>query len=249
MINFSSPQGSVFIKPEEINVNFKKHCFNEINIIWYTCDNYRHYSMVGQFCELCGEIVSIPNFNTERIEDNEIDQPPCKTQNSIVTETFIPLTSGKMIISTGISHIIETPIMFQKDLIHSSKESKQGRINHLKIYERLGVLNVITAGNPKLYKKPDNSLIIASLSIEDRLTTDWEMIADDVNLSGSYSIMDYDDFIDNGHELEKLCKEFLNTKIIPIRKGVYRFTNYTEVKGFDPLSKDSIVFSNIEEIY
>lgn len=247
MVNFNSPQGSVFIKPQEINVDFKKHVIKEVNITWYTFNDYKNYNMIGQFCELCGEIISIPDFNPFE-ENNYIEQMPCRTADSILTETILSVASGKIIFSNGIINEIKTPQVFQKDLIHSSTTSKQGRINNLKIYERIGVLAVFTKGSPKIYKRTDGNIVIASLSQMDAITTDWEMIFENVNESGLYCATDYDYFIETGYDIEKL-KLNSNTVIIDVHKGVYRFTNYTEIKGFDPYSKDTIIFSDSESVH
>lgn len=248
MINFNSPQGSVFIKPEDINVDFKKHLLSEINITWYTFNNYRHYSMIGQFCELCGEIISIPDFDPFDEEENVIEQTSCTTLKSIVTETSLLIESGEMLISNGITDIVKPPQSFTKDLIRSSTQSKQGRINNLKFYEENDILAVYTEGSPTFYKKPNGDIIVASLSEEDAKTTDWKVIFKTLDSPGFYCATDYQNFLESGYDVETLMKNY-ETSVIKIRKGVYRFTNYTELESFNPHSDRTIVFSNIEEIY
>lgn len=217
-----------------------------VQMTWFKGSNgVKIYSLSGLECDLCGKPVRFENLNLEDPHNVPVSETSCEISDDVLLEVILEVPSGKIVVANSLKHEFTLSDEFTKDYSNNSLNHKLGRVNYNLEYAKQDVLYVSALGSPSLYLSPDGEMVFAFLDEDDYDSGEWKELAD---LSGSlwaYMAVDYQKFIDAGHDIEN---EHDEKHVIEVTPGTYKITSYTETKDFKWDSCDTVIYGKIEKV-
>ena len=199
----------------------------------------------------CPDLISARCFFCDRyaeldISDTEVKmRTPCPWPNGLVSETPLPVPSGKIIVTDDLRPVYDWA---EDEMASYNSALGQKQAISAMAYEGCAYGPV---GNtcPSLYQTGDDSYVIASLAYDEDtdgeiLPEGWTELAGIITDLWAYSIADYDAWRARGGDEEKLRGMYAVVEVPP---GVYVFTYHGGERTFsrDPVGKDPAIFAHV----
>ncbi len=191
-------------------------------------------------CTVCGEYPDV-----EVTDDSVIVKNPCPCPNGIITETILPVPSGKIIVTDDLRSIYDG---FKKEGL-ADYNTALGQAQVIEAMADLGcafgcVLNTC----PGLYKAGTDRYIIANFEYDEKTdglpSEEENLLAGIITDLWAYSIADYEDWKSRGGTPENTgCYT-----VVDIPPGNYKFTYHGGEPGFDPHGEGTVIFAHIEKV-
>lgn len=190
-------------------------------------------------CGYCGERQRLTiSYEPDSAETTVSTEEPCTRPDGVLTEFFLDVPSGKLVVGNDMRDIFE--ISAQREQSFFSYNTALGQHQYMCEMAAIGcAYGVVGNSSPGVYKVDEGHYQVANFDEDDSREPLTHVITD----LWAYCMTDLDRYTRLGGKLDEPYKE---RTVIDVPSGLYMFTHHTGEASFDWDSEYPVIYTDIE---